>query len=248
MAHRSYQEHLVNGGRIERNNRRYRLIIPPTAHTSYTDAQLDDYPHELPHTFGNLPPIALRVRARFSTPTPQGTAGFGFWNHPFSRTGDVLLPPCNVWFFYSSAQSDLRLSSNTPGCGFRASVLNSASLPTPFMRLIKNPLNALLRVPRMSRLLMSVARSAVRAEETPIAVDMTEWHTYSIVWRADTAVFSIDGNVILTAQRPPRIALGFAAWIDNYCATTGDSGEYGFRYVSVREEQWLELEIMDENE
>lgn len=248
MAQRSYREHLVNGGRIERNNQRYRLSIPPTTHTSYTDAQLDDYPHEPPRTFSNLPPTHLSVRARFSASNLQGTAGFGFWNHPFSRTGDVLLPPCNVWFFYSSVESHLRLSANTPGWGFKASVLYSAIMPSSLMRLINYPLNALLRVPRLSRLLMSVARTAVRAEEAPIAVDMTLWHTYSIVWRADAAVFSIDGNVMLTARRPPRIALGFAAWIDNYCATMGDNGEYGFRYVSVRDEQWLELEIMDGHE
>src|SRR5262245_19437705 len=91
----SLKEHLVNGGRVERDGDVLRLIIPSTSSAVYTDAQLDDYEHELPRTFLNHPPQRLRIQARFSHPAGlmKGTAGFGFWNHPFTREGGVIEPP-----------------------------------------------------------------------------------------------------------------------------------------------------------
>ena len=99
--------HLVNGGWIEWDGERVRLLVPPTSASAYTDAQLDDYDHALPRRFANHPPQRLKLWARFSHPAGvlKGTAGFGFWNHPFTRQGAVLEPPRNVWFFYSSPES-----------------------------------------------------------------------------------------------------------------------------------------------
>src|SRR5512143_1810645 len=101
MNSAALRDHLVNGGRVERDGTgtRLRLVIPPTRAEAYADAQLDDYDHGIPRHFTNLPPQHLRIRARFSHSEMKGTAGFGFWNHPFSRTGAVLDPPSNVWFF-----------------------------------------------------------------------------------------------------------------------------------------------------
>src|SRR5688500_6195648 len=67
----------------------------------YTNAQIADYTY---HNclFRWRPPARMTVLARASAPADElrGTAGFGFWNHPFSP--DVRrLPrlPQAIWFF-----------------------------------------------------------------------------------------------------------------------------------------------------
>jgi hypothetical protein len=256
----SLREHLVNGGRIERTGSGYRLLIPPTGADAYADAQLDDYDHGLPRRFADLPPQVLRLRARFSHAQPKGTAGFGFWNHPFSREGAVLEPPCNCWFFYSSPESDLRVSRRLPGHGFKASLLNSAAY-LPFTtsgepvargvggrfaqtvtRIATSTANLMLKVPVASRAVMAAAQVAVNARELLLDLDMTAWHTYEVDWLPAIAVFRVDGREVLRAPKPPRAALGFATWIDNYRATASSGGDYGFAYVGTTEEQWMELD------
>jgi hypothetical protein len=241
----SLSQHLVNGGHVQQDGKVFRLTIPPTPASEYTDAQLDDYPHEISRVFSNTVPQRLRFRARFSHTDIKGTAGFGFWNHPFSRTGAVLTTPANIWFFYSSSESDLQLSSHSTGNGLKASVLNSGQYPQPLTRLITRPLNWMLSKPLLSRIVLNLARAMVNVRESPLSFPINEWHTYEIDWRTDIATLCVDGRVVLCAQHPPRIALGFAAWIDNYCATANSRGEYSFAYVSILQEQWMELEIMN---
>ena len=241
------KSHLINGGRLERDGKRYRLIIPPITSDSYTDAQLDDYDHALPRVFSNRPPQKLHVRARFSHREPKGTAGFGFWNHPFSREGVIIAPPCNVWFFYSSAESNLQVARNKPGHGFKAAVLNSGNIPRPIMAVAGLVFNAVLRLPGIAALTMASARAVVNANETMLAVDQTQWHDYEIDWLDDAAIFRVDGHEVLRAAHTPRQAMGFAAWVDNYRASAAGD-EYRFAYVGVAEEQWLEIEIMGSDE
>ena len=239
------RQHLVNGGQVRQDGKIHHLSIPPAPDSTYTDAQIDDYAHDTPRLFSNRPPQKLKLRARFSHTDFKGTAGFGFWNHPFSRSGAILAPPANIWFFFSSVESDLQLSSRSIGHGFKASVLNSGQYPQSLMRLLTRPMNWLLTKPRLSRLLMNFARATVKVEETPLAVLMTEWHAYEIEWRSELTILRVDGRDVAHAQHPPRMALGFAAWIDNYCATANASGEYAFACVTVPQEQWMELEIMN---
>jgi hypothetical protein len=252
------REHLVNGGRIEQAPSRdgntsaaCRLVIPPCSTDAYRDAQLDDYAHELPRHFAHRPPQHLHLRARFSHSAAQmkGTAGFGFWNHPFARDGAILEPPCNVWFFFSSAESNLQVARNMPGYGFKAALLNSGHYPAALTALAGRAFNALLRVPYLSSALMSTARAAVNAREAMLNLDMTAWHSYDIDWERDCAIFRVDGDEVLRAPHPPRTALGFVTWMDNYRATANaNSGDYQFAYVATAQEQWLELEIMRRNE
>ena len=49
--------------------------------------------------------------------TLRGTAGFGFWNYPFSVRGDPLMLPEAVWFFYASPPSNMALIPGVPGWG-----------------------------------------------------------------------------------------------------------------------------------
>ncbi len=245
-------EHLVNGGRVEREGELIRLIIPPATSAGYVDAQLDDYDHALPRAFVNRPPQHLRLRARFSHPagTLKGTAGFGFWNHPFTREGGVLAAPQNAWFFYGSPESDLQLAKGVPGHGFKAASLSS-SLPGREARGLRAGIaqvvmatgNLALRLPFVSSLAMSAAHNLVSAQEMPLDLDMTQWHDFALDWLQDEALFSVDGRVVLRATKPPRIALGFVAWVDNYRAIATPDGRYEFGFVDAPAAQWLEMKL-----
>lgn len=237
----------MNGGRVEQRGDVYRLSIPPTPASAYADAQLDDYEHALPRVFANAPPQRLRVSARFSHPCIKGTAGFGFWNHPFAREGDVIAPPRNVWFFYASPESNMQITRAAPGHGFKAAMLNSPpalpSSPGRLSRAANAALNRALRAPGFSRLTLALARAVVRASEAPIHPSMTDWHDYELDWQKKHALFRLDGREVLRAPVPPYQPMGFVAWIDNYRATAAPGGSYGFAYAHVPEEQWMELKI-----
>ncbi len=251
------REHLVNGGRVEREGELFRLVIPPATSAGYTDAQLDDYDHALPRTFVNQPPQHLRLRARFSHPAGalKGTAGFGFWNHPFTREGGVLAAPQNVWFFYGSPESDLQLAKGRPGHGFKAASLSSPlpgreaeGLRAGIAQVVMAAGNLALRLPFVSSLAMSAARNLVTAQETPLDLDMTQWHDFALDWLQDEARFSVDGRAVLRATKPPRIALGFVAWVDNYRAIATPDGRYEFGFVDAPAAQWLEMRFVSREE
>src|SRR5713226_10275832 len=106
----------------------------------YTDAQIDDYGRLPRWKFPWKPPVRMEVRARSSLPaatltgsedqanTLRGTAGFGFWNYPFSVRGDILMLPEAIWFFYASPPSNMALVPNVPGWGWKAQVVHSMRL------------------------------------------------------------------------------------------------------------------------
>ena len=241
----SLRTYVVNGGRVEQIGSVYRLSIPPTTESAYVDAQLDDYDKMLPMRFANTPPQRLTLQARFSHPLGQlkGTAGFGFWNHPFGQEGQLLASPCNVWFFHASQESNMRVKPRFAGHGFSAAALNSPPLPTGGGRAgqtLLRGLDRLLHVRSISRMLMAVAQSMVRASERALTHDLTQWHTYELLWETHIARFCVDGHECLRAPAPPPGPLGFVAWIDNYKAIVAN-GQYQFGYVASTQPQWLEL-------
>jgi beta-glucanase (GH16 family) len=98
-----------------------------------------------------------------------------------------------------------------------------------------------LRIPVVSSLAMNAARSLITPHETLLDLDMTQWHDYALDWLTNESVFSVDGKEVMRAAKPPQVALGFAAWVDNYRATATPDGQYEFAYVDVPEPQWMEL-------
>lgn len=248
-----YQPLLLGGGRLERGASTLRLVTPPMSRHVYTDAQIDDYHGLRRSRFPWRPPLRLRLRARLSHPAStrpaaegapalRGTAGFGFWNDPFSLSGGVLTAPNTVWFFYASPPSDLALAPGVPGWGWKAAVLNAGRAPSLLLAPVALAAVGLIKVPGLGRRVMSVARRAVRAGEAIVSAGMEAWHVYELEWRTESATFRVDGEELLRAPNPPRGPLGFVAWVDNQYAVASVEGKFGFGLVDSAEEQWLELD------
>jgi len=185
----------------------------------------------------------MEVRARSSLPAAltsqveqepdilRGTAGFGFWNYPFSVRGDILLLPEAIWFFYASPPSNMELVPGIPGWGWKAQVIHSmrsaslfATVPTALTtgwgRLTGNTRPAGRWLQRLSG-----------AQEASLDVAMTAWHTYELEWRMTEVTFRVDGCRVLHAPHPPTRPLGFVAWLDNQYAIATPRGILRFGTV-----------------
>jgi hypothetical protein len=230
-----------------------RMTLPPVARGDYADAQIDDYGTLPRSAFPWRPPLRMEVRARSSLPaaTPdstnqsqqilRGTAGFGFWNYPFSARGDILMLPEAVWFFYASPPSNMALVPGVPGWGWKAQVIHTmrsgalfATIPTALTTgwgmLTGNLRPAARWLQRLSG-----------AQETLLSVEMTEWHTYTLEWQTSEATFYVNGTQVLQASQPPTRPLGFVAWLDNQYAIATPRGVLRFGTVAC-DVQWLEID------
>lgn len=232
----------VGDGFLEPGEASLRIGLAPSPGRYLSDAQIHDYPGGR-RSFRWAPPLELRVRARFSHPAGGffGTAGFGFWNHPFTHYDEVVAPPNNVWFFYASPPSAMELAPNVPGWGWKATVLDGGRLPGPAMVLA----GLLLRIPALAPLLARQARRYVRAAEALLPVEMTAWHDYRLCWRPDGCRFWVDGKEVLSTRCTPRPPLGFVAWMDNQYAVASPDGRFSFGRLEVPRQQWLELAAVE---
>ena len=89
------------------------------------------------------------------------------------------------------------MDGRSPHCHF-------CSLAAPFMR-----------ARAMRRRLWPLFQRQFRVGEALLPVDMTGWHTYTLVWTRAAAVFAVDGQTVLVHTPPPRGPLGLVVWIDN---------------------------------
>src|SRR5690242_8311504 len=134
--HRRWTQTMIGGGTLEMSDSALRMMMPGARQGAYTDAQIDDY-GQLPRAqFPWRPPLRMELEARASLPAAtatstqddrmlRGTAGFGFWNYPFSVRGDLLMLPEAVWFFYASPPSNMALVPDIPGWGWKAQVVHT---------------------------------------------------------------------------------------------------------------------------
>jgi hypothetical protein len=236
-----YWVRLIMGyGEIEREPGILRLILEPGPAALISDAQIHDYAGR---NWRWRPPLALTVRARFSHPAPHfmGTAGFGFWNDPFTLSGEVTAPPNNAWFFYASPPSAMELVPGVPGWGWKAAVLDGGRLSGPAMGLAK----VLLRFPLLLRPLGRMARARARAAEAIIPHELTGWHSYELRWREDGCTFTVDGVGLLATPYAPAPPLGFVAWVDNQYGVATPDGNITFGRVELAQRQWLELAAVE---
>ena len=188
----------------------------------YTNAQIDDYGNSSRANFPWRPPLRMQVVARSSLPAAtfnsssetadilRGTAGFGFWNYPFSIRGDILMLPEAIWFFYASPPSNMALVPGIPGWGWKAQVVHS-------MRPGALAATVPMAATTIFGLLTGETRPAARwmqkltgASEAILPVVMTDWHTYTLEWRSDEATFVVD-NKLVCAHHIPQLAL-WVSW------------------------------------
>ena len=234
--------YLTGTGRIEVRGAITRLIVPQAARTQYADAQLDDrlvYSRSLTHR----PPLRLTVRARFSSQSLLGTAGFGFWNHPLFAASHPVPLPRAIWFFFASPPSHMDLAMDVPGYGWKAAMIDATTLGAVVMAPLALPVVLLNRSERWYRRIWPFVQKNLSIEEKALPLDLLpEWHTYSIVWGNGYARFLVDGQAVLEANRAPRGPMCFVAWVDNRLAVVTPTGSIQFGLFDVHQPQWLELE------
>lgn len=245
----------VGGGSLAIADSALRMSFDSAQQGHYTDAQIDDYGRLARSAFPWKPPLRMEMRARSSLPAAtlsshgdspdflRGTAGFGFWNYPFSVRGDILMLPESVWFFYASPPSNMALVPGIPGFGWKAQVIHSMR-PGTLAATIPMALTAGLG------LLTGEIRPASRwmqrltgAREALIRADMTSWHTYVLEWRRDEALFRVDDQLVLQASAPPTRPLGFVAWLDNQYAIATPRGMLRFGAIASGP-QWFEMDFV----
>jgi hypothetical protein len=172
-----------------------------------------------------------------------GTAGFGFWNHPFSP--DVKRPfsrPQAVWFFFASPHSNMALAKGVPGAGWKAATINAKRWQ--FLALLPAaPLSVLLcRVPMFYNALWPLGQHAIGVSEHLLDGSLlAHQHTYAIDWRRDGIAFAVDGVTVHETSLAPRGPLGFIAWIDNQYAIVTPQGRFGSGVIAIAHEQALFL-------
>ncbi len=243
----------IGGGKVSIENSVMRMAFEFAQQGQYTDAQIDDYDNLHRAIYPWRPPLRMQVIARSSLPAAtlsntgedtaflKGTAGFGFWNYPFSVKGDILMLPEAVWFFYASPPSNMALVPGIPGWGWKAQVVHS-------MRLGSLAATIPLATTITYGLLTGKTRPAARwmqkvsgACEALMPVEMTEWHNYRLEWMHNEALFWVDDRLVLRSPQSPTRPLGFVAWLDNQYALATPRGVLRFGTVSSGP-QWLELE------
>lgn len=220
-----------------------RLVVDGAVAGELSDAEIDDHRTAPRWDLHWTPPLTLSVRARFSHAAGEllGTAGFGFWNDPFDWSGNVQAPPNAIWFFYASPPSDMSFVRGVRGHGWRAAFLNGGKANPVTMAVG----NAVFRVPGMDKLVFAAAEKMMGAQEQLLdEVDLRAWHDYRLEWRASEAVFSVDGQVKFRALNPPKVPLGFVAWVDNNATTMGPGKDFSFSRIAVPMREWMELEYV----
>jgi hypothetical protein len=257
---------VVGGGRLTRSETGLRLSLERVADRHYSNAQFDDYTGKRASDYPWRPPLRLRVRARAShaawptraaAPTTseaqdasdwlRGTWGFGFWNAPLTLAGGGIRLPDAVWFFGSSPPSNMALTRDGVGYGWKAQVVHAQrlgalgalaplSLAALWARLGGDERAA---AGWLERLTGAYEAPLDRALDPPRA-DLRQWHDYTLEWLPNYARFLVDGEQALVAPHPPSGPLGFVAWIDNQYAVATPRGELRFGALTCGP-QWLEL-------
>ena len=229
----------LGAGRVRRQDDEIRLEIPAAGGDSYHDAQISDYADR--RDFRNAPPLRLSLRARANGDL-RGTAGFGFWNHAFAPGERGFRLPQALWFFYSSPPGNIALAKGVRGHGWKAATIDARN-PRFLALLPAAPVGFLLmRSRRLVDALWPIGQSALGVRETLLDESLlADFHTYSIDWHADGAVFSVDGAVVLRTDAVRGSRLGFIAWLDNQYAIVTPQGRFGHGMLDITRPQSLRL-------
>ncbi len=246
--------------------------IPSTDASRYHDAQLTDYaakadfrwqpPLRMQVTasisFPSANPLLGSENSGFNSPSllaergtggevlksnpPVGTAGFGFWNHPFVPGERGLRLPKAIWFFFSAPPSNMQLAQGISGPGWKAATIDATRWQ--FLTLAPTaPLAVfLMRIPALYRRIWPIGQRAIGVSEHLLDSSLLlERHTYSIDWHPDHISFAVDHITVHQAPVSIRGPLGFIAWVDNQYAIVTPQGRIGFGLVPIPQPQTLNL-------
>jgi hypothetical protein len=236
----------VGSSRVVRTDGELALTNLPVAR-GYTNAQITDYNYRT-FEFRWRPPLRMSVTARASTTGDRlrGTAGFGFWNHPFSPDVEHvhrrLRLPQAIWFFFGAPPNDMQLAHGVSGSGWKAAMIDAGRPSALLLAPLALPAVALMQFkPLYDMLYPSIQRGLAIAEHSLDDRLLAETHTYTIDWQRDAATFCVDEQVVLQTALAPRGACGFVAWIDNQYAIVTPRGKVGAGIVPLEQAQTLYL-------
>ncbi|MEL6525021.1 MAG: hypothetical protein AAFQ07_04855 [Chloroflexota bacterium] len=230
---------------VTQSEHSWQLHHPAHKNLVYSNAQISDYDQKRDFRLRpkNNDAVYMRVVASASTANLRGTAGFGFWNHPFAPGEFNLVAPQALWFFFSSDESNMQLAQGVKGHGWKAATINAnrwqffSLLPTAPLAM------PLMNIPAAYDALWHIGQDAIGVREKALNPTMfLEKHTYEIIWRVNSVTFKVDGETILESRVGiPHEPLGFIAWLDNQYAVVTPKGNFGFGLVDVPQEQTLIL-------
>lgn len=231
-------------GQVYTTEQTIHLTKPATNSYHYTNAQLDDYHYLNRGDFLWQAPLRLTVRARFSHPCGilHGTAGFGFWNAPPFMTNHLRPTiPRVIWFFYSSPHSNIQFAQGIPGFGWKAATLDGLR-PAFFALLPTAPIAIpLMNIRPLYNLCWPIGQQAINVSEAILPVEMTAWHTYTLLWYERTAHFLVDNYPVLECTTAPHGPLGFVMWLDNQYMVATPWGCFDFGLIETPQTQSMEV-------
>lgn len=137
----------------------------------------------------------------------------------------------------------MALVPGVPGWGWKAQVVHAHRWRTLALALPTAGAVGWARLRGREEAAARHVRRFAGASEALLTIDLSEWHTYTLEWRAERAEFWVDGAQALTAPAPPAGPLGFVAWIDNQYAVATPRGSFGFGTLASGAE-WLELDAL----
>ena len=234
-----WQRGQIGAGQVNERADGVHLTIPEASKAAYHDAQLTDY-DPTRRDFRYQPPLRMSITAYATTSDIKGTAGFGFWNHPFVPGERGVRLPQAVWFFFGSAENDMALAQGVPGNGWKAATFNAQR--AGFLALLPAaPLGVLLMNSRpLYDALWPIGQRAIGVHESALDIGLLrEAHTYTLDWHKNGARFYVDGDKVLDAPDAPQKPLGFIAWVDNQYAVVTPQGRFRFGLLAVPHEQAL---------
>ena len=249
--------HVTPGAYVTQTENGWRLQIPAGPAGTYRLAQLDDYAALPRSRFPLRTPTTLRLRCRVSDSSLPGTWGFGFWNDPFALSLGLQgaarrLPalPNATWFFHASAQNYISfrapIGNKLPGNGFMTQTFCAPAIPS----LLLAP--TLLGMPLMlsktfAKWIRALIGRIIHEQGIRLEVDVTQWHEYSLEWRAGRVAFALDGLPLLETESAPNEPLGLVIWIDNQFAAFRPDGKIQAGTEENPVPAWMEIAGLEIN-
>ena len=242
----------VGTGTVQAGAGMLELAVAPTPAHRYSNAQITDYTYR-DFRFAWRPPLRMTVTARASAGADalRGTAGFGFWNHPFSpdvQAHRFFHLPQAVWFFFGSPPNAMQLAHGVPGHGWKAATLDAGRRAALALAPFAAPAVLLMQSRRIyDAIYPRIQRALAIHEHVLPGAWLAEWHTYTLEWRADGSRFWVDDVPVFSTPAAPRGALGFVAWIDNQYAIVTPQGRFGAGVIAVEQPQslWLREVVIE---